>query len=121
MREITAVDRGILELREAVRHLRAQVSGLQRSIDELRLPSFLSLRGALCRTNRLQVHEEGIDRASGEAQARGADVPPNKETDRGSVAQTLRLAGDARSDFDQRRDGRRGCRGTKIISTRKLN
>ncbi|KAJ7632803.1 Snf7-domain-containing protein [Roridomyces roridus] len=34
VREITAVDRSILELKEAVRHLRAQVSDLQRSIDE---------------------------------------------------------------------------------------
>lgn len=41
-REITAVDRGILELKSAVGDLHAQVAGVQQKIDELRLPPHIS-------------------------------------------------------------------------------
>jgi hypothetical protein len=80
-RQITAVDRGILELKSAVENMHAQVNGIQHKIDELStsllgIPPFYFPLSYIVHFTLNQNHAKSIHRPPPETQASRAELPP---------------------------------------------
>lgn len=97
--EITAVDRGILELKSAVQNLHAQVEDIQRKVD-----GWVAFRcGSLCYLTDhkfIQMYDEGICRIGAETKTHRIELPSVEETTRRVAHKATRLPGNTAINVD---------------------
>lgn len=99
---ITAVDRGVLELRSAVFNLHRQVESLQSRCEEY-VPFFSP---CLCFLMRLQVNPKGQRCSCSFSKVHGSFQYTFEETTRGASFETIRCIGELGGHLDHRR----GCK-----------
>ena len=99
--KINPIDRGILELKDAVKSLQTQVNGLQHKIDEFSQIPHTSLRGTV--DNLIQMHAKSDRRSPPKAQGCGNELSSITETTRRTARETIRVLAYTRIYFHSRR------------------